>query len=91
MNEYVILSMKVFGLNPPHYVSLTGYSFDCWLMSGGVTLDTLQDKQMLNVFFEAKRSGVCGIMGDRYVNRGSRLFSIGESNKTLWYLDANNL
>ena len=45
MNEYVKLSMKEFGLNPLHYVSLPGYSFDCWLMSSGVTLDTLQDKQ----------------------------------------------
>ena len=40
MNEYVKLSMKEFGLNPLHYVSLPGYSFDCWLMSSGVTLGT---------------------------------------------------
>ena len=44
MNEYVKLSMKEFKLNPLQYVSLPGYSFDCWLMSSGVTLDTLQDK-----------------------------------------------
>ena len=37
MNEYVKLSMKEFKLNPLHYVSLPGYSFDCWLMSSGVT------------------------------------------------------
>ena len=54
MNEYVKLSMKEFKLNPLHYVSLPGYSFDCWLMSSGVTLDTLQDKQMLDVFVGAK-------------------------------------
>ena len=63
MNENVKLSMKEFGLNPLHYVSLPGYSFDCWLMSSGVTLDTLQDKQMLDDFVEAKRGGICGIMG----------------------------
>ena len=50
MNEYVKLSMKEFKLNPLHYVSLPVYSFDCWLMSSGVTLDTLQDKQMLDDF-----------------------------------------
>ena len=55
MNEYVKLSMKEFGLNPLHYVSLPGYSFDCWLMSSGVSLDTLQDKQMLDDFVEAER------------------------------------
>ena len=53
MNEYVQLSMKEFKLNPLHYVSLPGYSFDCWLISSGVTLDTLQDKQMLDDFVEA--------------------------------------
>ena len=29
MSEYVKLSMKEFKLNPLHYVSLPGYSFDC--------------------------------------------------------------
>ena len=68
MDEYVKLSMKEFKLNPLHYVSLPGYSFDCWLMSSGVTLDTLQDKQILDDFVGAKRGGICGIMGDRYIN-----------------------
>ena len=40
MKEYVNLSMKEFILNPLHYLSLPSYSFDCWLMSRGVTLDT---------------------------------------------------
>ena len=60
--------MKEFKLNPLHYVSLPGYSFDCWLMSSGVKLDTLQDKQMLDDCVGAKRGGICGIMGDRYIN-----------------------
>ena len=83
MNEYVKLSMKEFKLNPVHYVSLPGYSFDCWLMSSGVTLDTLQDKQMLDDFVGAKRGGICGIMGDRYIDNSD--------GKTIWYIDANNL
>ena len=84
MNEYVKISMKEFKLNPLHYVSLPGYSFDCWLMSSGVILDTLQDKQMLDDFVGAKRGGICGIMGDRYINAI-------ESNRSIWYIDANNL
>ena len=105
MNEYVKLSMKKFMLNPLQYVSLPGYSFDCWLMSSGVTLDTLQDKQMLDDFVRAKRDGICGIMGDRYVNRQSRFAdnSDGKSirepasqmaehdRRSIWYIDANNL
>ena len=83
LNEYVKLSMKELKLNPLHYVSLPGYSFDCWLMSSGVTLDTLQDKQMLDDFVGAKRGGICGTMGDRYINN-----SDGKSKR---YIDANNL
>ena len=64
-------------------------------MSSGVTLDTLQDKQMLNDFVGAKRGGICGIMGDRYINRQSP-FADGETgmkshNRNIWYIDANNL
>ena len=80
MNEYAKLSMKEFGLNPLLFVSLPGYSFYGWLMSSGVTLDTLQDKQMLDDFVEAKRGVICRIMGDRYINNGN-----------IWYTDANNL
>ena len=89
MNEYVKLSMKEFKLNPLHYVSLPGYSFDCWLMSSGVTLDTLHDKQMLEDFVGAKRGGICGIMVDRYINNRRR--SIREPASQIWYIDANNL
>ena len=83
MNEYVKLNMKEFKLNPLHYVSLPGYSFDCWLMSSGVTLDTLQDKQIIDDFVGAKRGGICGTMGDRYIDNSD--------GKTIWYIDANNL
>ena len=89
MNEYVQLSMKEFKLNPLHYVSLPGYSFDCWLRSSGVTLDTLQDEQMLDDFIEAKRGGICGIMGDRIVNNGET--GMKSHNRNIWYIDANNL
>ena len=71
MNEYVKLIMKKFGLNPLPYLSLPDYSFDCWLMSSGVTLDTIKDKQMLDDFVEAKRGDICGIMSDRYDNNGN--------------------
>ena len=57
---------------------------------------------MLDDFVEAKRGGICGIMGDRYINNGNG----NDKNKTmrelssqmaehdrrsLWYIDANNL
>ena len=99
--------MKEFKLNPLHYVSLPGYSFDCWLMSSGVTLDTLQDKQMLDDFVGAKRGGICGIMGDRFINISNTNTNTNSNtntitstntntndkviNRNIWYIDANNL
>ena len=88
MNEYVKLSMKELGLKPLHYVSLPGYSFDSWLMSSGVTLDTLQNKIMLDDFVEAKRGGICGIIGDRLVNNRRSRFADSDCKKTLWYIYA---
>ena len=73
-------------------------------MSSGVTSDTLQDKQMLDDFVEAKSGGICGIMGDRYINHINR--SIREpasqihevvspmaehDRRSIWYIDANKL
>ena len=93
MNEYVKLSKEEFGLNPLHYVSLPGNSFDCWLMLSGVTLDALQDKQQLDDFVEAQRGGVCGIMGDRYIDNGNAdaNANVNAKNKSIWYIDGNNL
>ena len=58
-------------------------------MSSGVTLDTLQDKQMLDDFVEAKRGGICGIMGDSMVTNGET--GIKFHTRNIWYIDANNL
>ena len=82
-NEFVKLSMKELKLNPLHYVSLPGYSFDCWLMSCGVTLDTLQDKQKLDDFVGAMRGGIRGIMGERYINNSDGKYI--EANKLYGY------
>ena len=98
MKEYAKLSLKDFGLNPLHYISLPGYSFDYWLMSSGVSLDKLQGKQMLDDFVEAKRGGICGIKVYRIVNNsnGSKMAKHRQSRftddqRSIWYIDANNL
>ena len=38
---------------------------------------------MLDDFLGAKRGGICGIMGDRYIDNSD--------GKSIWYIDANNL
>ena len=74
MNEYVKLSMKELRVN---HVSLPGNSSDCWLMLNVVTINTLEDKQLVDDFTEAKRGSICGIMGDEYINNGN---GIGDGN-----------
>ena len=83
MNGYFNPRMKDYCLNLLRYKSFPGYSFDCWLMSSCVTLDKIQDKEMLDDSVEAKRGSISVIMGDRFVD------SI-ESKQTLWYIDDND-
>ena len=53
-------------------------------MSSGVSLDTLQSKQKLEDFIDAKRGGKCGIMRHR-------LLSSSTNSKSIWYIDISNL
>ena len=54
---------------------------------------------MLDDFIEAKKGGICGIMGDRLVssNEGNKTMaehdqrSISEPASQKWYIEANNL
>ena len=50
IGEYVSLSMREFNLNLLHYLSLPSCSWECWLVTGGVVLDTIQDDQMKEDF-----------------------------------------
>ena len=77
---FVKLNMNTYKLNPLHYLNLPGYSFDCFLKLSKVKIDTMQDEQMLKGFISAIRGGICGVMGDRYVN----------NKKTKRFIDANN-
>ena len=50
--------MREFGPNSLYYVSLNGYSNDCWLKTGGINLRTLQDIQMINDFDNSKKGDI---------------------------------
>ena len=68
-NLFDKLNMNTYKLNPLQYISLPGYSFDCFLKLSNVELDTIQDEQILKDFISAMRDGICGVMGDRYISR----------------------
>ena len=71
-NLFVKLNMNTYKLNPLHYISLSGYSFDCFLKLSNVELDTIKDEQILKDFISAMRGGICGVMGDRYIRSQSQ-------------------
>ena len=84
--------MNTYKLNPLHYISLPGNSFDCFLKLSNVELDTIQDEQILKDFISAMRGGICGVMGDRYISSQSQSQgSIREPASQIWYINANNL
>ena len=87
MGLFVKLNMNTYKLNPLHYISLPGYSFDCFQKLSNVELDTIQDEQILKDFISAMRGGICGVMGDRYIRSQSQ----SQSQRSIWYIDANNL
>ena len=84
-NLFVKLNMNTYKLNPLHYISLPGYSFDCFLKLSNVELDTIQDEQILKDFISAMRGGICGVIGDRYIRSQS------QSQKSIRYIVSNNL
>ena len=84
-NLFVKRNMNTYKLNPLHFISLPSYSFDCFLKLNKVELDTIQDEQILIDFISAMRGGICGVMGDWYIRSQS------QSQRSIWYIDANNL
>ena len=82
-NLFVKLNWNIYILTPLRYISLSGFSFDCFLKLSKVELDTMQVEQMLKDFISAVRDGICDAMGKRQMkNVESRQFL---------YFDANNL
>ena len=63
-NLVVKLNIDIYELNPLHYISLPGFSFDCFLKLREVELDTKQDDKLLKDFIIAMRGGICDVMGN---------------------------
>ena len=76
-----------------HYISLPGFSFDCFLKLSEVELETIQDEQLLKDFMSARRGGICGAMVNRYIKIQSQSQSHNKSfsNRSIWYIDSSSL
>ena len=88
------LCLKIYGLDPAHYFTAPGLSWDACLKKTGVELELLTDPDMLLMFERCIRGGISvisnryGKANNKYMKRG---FNINKAIKFLMYLDANNL
>ena len=81
--KFINVSVNEFDINPLYCVSLPGYTWHCGLKYTGISLPTLQDKDMILLLEVNIRGGISSVMGDRYVKP--------DDNKKILHIDANNL
>ena len=88
------LCLKIYGLDPAHYFTAPGLSWDACLKITNIELELLSDPDMLLMFEKCIRGGISmisnryGKANNKYMKRG---FNINRLIKFLMYLDANNL
>jgi hypothetical protein len=87
------LSLKHYGLDPAHYISSPGLSWDAMLKYTGIELELLTDQDILLMIMEGIRGGLSCIM-KRYVEANNKYMINYDPTKESSFLvpvDANNL
>ena len=80
--KFTFTCLKYYGLDPCHYFSAPGLSWDAMLKMTGVTLEKINDPDKYMFFEQGKRGGVSYI---------SKRYSEASKNKNILHLDLNNL
>ena len=87
-------SLKTYGLDPAHYFTAPGLSWDALLKITGIELELISDPDILLMFKEGIRGGI-SIISNRYGEANNKYmgrdFNKKKLLKFLMYLDANNL
>ena len=87
-------NLKIYGLDPAHYFTAPGLSWDACLKITGVELELLSDPDMLLMWERCIRGGISmisnryGEANNKYMKEG---FNKNKPSKYIMYLDANNL
>ena len=88
--EYYI---NIYGLDPAHYVSLPGSSWDAMLKMTGIRLDLISDVEM-QLFIEKGMRGGVSYIAHRHAeanNKYMKNYNKSKESSYIMYLDANNL
>ena len=87
-------NLKIYGLDPAHYFTAPGLSWDACLKITGVELELLTDPDMLLMWEKCIRGGI-SMISNRYGKANNKYmkggFNKNEPSKYIMYLDANNL
>ena len=85
--------IEIYELDPAHFLSAPGLAWQACLKKTGVELELLTDNDMLIMFEERTRGGICQA-AYRYAKANNKYMKNYDKNKEssfLEYLDANNL
>ena len=87
-------NLKIYGLDPGHYFTAPGLSWDACLKITGVELELLSDPDMLLMWERCIRGGI-SMISNRYGEANNKYmeggFNKNKPSKYIMYLDANNL
>ena len=87
-------NLKIYGLDPAHYFTAPGLSWDACLKITGVELELLTDPDMLLMWERCIRGGI-SMISNRYGEANNKYmeggFNKNKPSKYIMYLDANNL
>ena len=87
------LSMRVYQLDPCHFLSTPALSFNAMLKSTGVNIELLKDVNMYQMGEDFKRGGI-SMITTKYAKANDRTredFDPSKPESAIYYVDANNL
>ena len=86
-------AMEIYGLDPAHYYTSPGFSFDAMLKYTQAELELLHDGDMYNMIEQGIRGGICQVSKKHLIANNTYLknYDKNATSNYLMYLDANNL
>ena len=91
--KFIKTCLDYYGLDPCHYFSSPGLSWDAMLKVTGIELDLISDIDM-HLFIEKGMRGGISYISKRYSkenNKYMKYYDSSEESKFIMYFDANNL